>query len=262
MFQHTRTLLGAVACLALAACGGGGSGTSTASSGSGPSVKIINGVEVSQADMPQYVKVFKQDSEGAWSGCTGTMIASRAVLTAAHCVDGAQIVAVQTDGNDGPLFYAEQWFVGAEYGTSEDVSHADIAVVITALPVGRPTLPLLASRMPEPGEQILVVGFGVDDAESGEFGTLRAGLMTVADVTDEHVIVEYDGESSNVCFGDSGGPAVYFIKDGEQIVAAGIAGVVSAGTDPLCEPGDVTYYTNVQPFIDAILAIVPETGLI
>ena len=242
--------------LTVSACGGGGS----VSVQSGFSAKVLNGAEADQSELPQYVKVKTEASDGAYSGCTGTVIGAAAVLTAAHCVFSGHNLVVQTGDDNGPLFYPVKIFIGQSYdGVS---SRHDIAVIVTDRVIERPALPLLGSTRPVPGEEIMVVGFGVEDGEDGEYGTLRHGNMKLREVTPEQLVVVYDGEGSNVCFGDSGGPAIYFVTDASGNSAGpAVAGVVSGGTDPACGEGDTTYFTSVEPFISNILEIVPDASV-
>ena len=97
-------LKGAVLCLSLSvACGGGGGGTPTAPApptglpagsacgalgSAAPSLDILNGTACS-AEVSAVVLLNMRDKDGFGAGaCSGTVISQRAILTAAHCLDG------------------------------------------------------------------------------------------------------------------------------------------------------------------------------
>jgi secreted trypsin-like serine protease len=98
-----------IACLALLACGGSDSSTAN-NSELPPEIRIINGTEHGAADLPQFVKVLSQNSEGQVGGCTGTAISPKVIITATHCIIEAVAVLVQIGDSleNDPVFVPEK----------------------------------------------------------------------------------------------------------------------------------------------------------
>ena len=139
----------------------------------------------------------------------------------------------------------------------------DMAVVLTSQRIGRPALPIISSALPKPGEKVMLAGFGLEDPESGHYGTLRIGETEIYKVTYLHLITRFDGKNSNVCFGDSGGPLIQFVRDKSgRLIGMGIAGIVSSGTSAKCAIGDWAFFTVIQRYIDGILKIAPDVQLL
>ena len=82
----------------------------------------------------------------------------------------------------------------------------DVAIIQLAESVSHPTLPLALSEDTKAGDRFSIFGFGLD--EKGGRDVLRSGEAEVSSVTDQHIISNFNGEGSNSCSGDSGGPAV------------------------------------------------------
>lgn len=193
---------------------------------------------------------------GATPDCTGTLVAPRVVVTAAHCVD-----------NSPPEGF--QVFVGTDVDAAGEVVYVtdlephplydpvslenDLAVLVLAAPLPHPPAPLLASLDDAAvGRLARVVGFGADSS-TGVPGVKRTGAATITAVADASFDIA-PGPSMS-CHGDSGGP-VFLDVDGVEY----LAGVTSSG-DPAC----VSHGTNVrvdvhrdgflQPAIDAANAL-------
>lgn len=228
--------------------------------------RIINGDIAEQANLPQYVKVASSATGliGSFAGCTGTVIglSGRAVLTAAHCISGARYVAIQTGDQNGPIYWANEVYTAPGYIAPEFGGFNDLAIVITPESVQRPALPLLASTMVPQGENLMVIGFGVENASDGSFGILRVGNIRADIVTSDFIVSSFSANESSVCYGDSGGPLIYIIKDefGNPLVPS-LAGITSAGTSRSCN-GGLEYFTNISPLLPFILQIVPDASLV
>lgn len=242
--------------LSLIACG------SQNGSNSSIQTRIVNGSVVDPIASPQILKVVVNAEAPNQSLCTGTVIGSNSILTASHCVIGADRVAVEVDSVLIPASRVEL-FPGYVESPELNAIFNDLAVIQTATPLGKPALPILFGTPVVEGSRIGIYGFGLD--ENREFGILKSGSMTASLVTPNHLFADFDGKEANACNGDSGGPATAEILDESgQLVAVGIVGIVSSGRIPDCSAGDTTLFTNLQEpgVIEFLSSIVPDLAVI
>lgn len=203
---------------------------------------IINGTEVSEIDSP--VVLVLQKSGNGYFICTGSVIASREILTAAHCViKSAKSMGIIVAGK----------FVGVKrvrihpgYSHKKNgMLYNDVAILKLKKHIDAPRLNLLVSQMPPPQTHVSIIGYGLD--EFGDYGVLKGGITTVFEVVTNFLVTEFGSYSeSNTCQGDSGGPAIYTYIDQNNQSHSGIIGITSTGTEYDCGIGDNTFYTNIQ----------------
>jgi hypothetical protein len=217
------------------------------------STAIVNGADCSTDNSP-VVLLNMKDSTGLQSGaCTGTVIAPRAILTAAHCLQPPAASVLVFLGT-GPQQTASSFAAHPSWRESSP-SQFDVGVVLMPADIGRAPKPLLLSRDARAGETAVISGWGKDSG-SGTAATLRAGSATITAVTTLTIQTTSTTTASSVCQGDSGGPLLV-----QESGTWAIAGVISANSTLACSFGDNFYAAVRAPDnMNFILARVPDAA--
>jgi Trypsin len=148
--------------------------------------------------------------------CSGTVIAPRVVLTAAHCIEslalapGEVVIGASTRSAAARRIRIVETVVDPAWNAP---AH-DLALVLLAEDAG--VVPVrTADATVSIGGLVELVGYGLDDGE--QTGTRRAGTARVAEISATHVRVRPEPALS--CTGDSGGPALAVLDEVERVVA-------------------------------------------
>lgn len=230
--------------LMVSACGGGDGGDSAtlpsaaalcASAGAIP--KIFNGSDCANPTQSPVVQLVLQVG-GNGVTCSGVMLTPTRLLSAGHCFQSStqRAAAVVRDANGNAKFVnAKSWVVHPGYSQSDQGILNDVAVVTLSAAMPNPTMPLVVSSPSQKGNGVFLAGWGLPNSD------LAVGYALLSNVTELQLEVSFQGQLSNSCSGDSGGP-VYRPVGGRQ----GVVGLTSTGTATACGAADRALFTNTQ----------------
>jgi hypothetical protein len=155
--------------------------------------------------------------------CSAVVVAPDVVLTAAHCVTGADQhrVHFRDSGGEPVLIVPAAKSVHPGYDAKaieKRTRSIDLALVRLPSPLPAPfeTATLSVGR-PGKGDAVTVSGWGLSrEGEAKTTGTFRAaGLAVIEPYGPSQILLWLDGKGAGACQGDSGGP----IAAGENVVA-------------------------------------------
>jgi trypsin len=233
---------------------------------------VIGGSPASIAQFPALAYIEAGNKHHGFA-CSGTVVAPRVVLTAAHCAED-----IETGGFTKPGEYAVATNIanpkqasgenvfdvsGVHVFPSFDpgVIHGDAAVLILSRPTSATPLALAGpedAALYEGGAAVTVAGWGLTRAQNRQApANLRSATMAIQKPTTcqtktrgfykefspavQLCLLSPPANKSGTCFGDSGGPAIGQRADGTP-VELGVISIVG----PLCTPQAPNVLTRVD----------------
>jgi hypothetical protein len=181
--------------------------------------------------------------------CTGVVISAGLVLTAGHCVEGAEEGLVVRVGRDASTPRAVLAVSNVDRPSASDLAlltlEPDLPLEhdVSSIPVALAPFPLRRD-----GQLAVAAGYGV--TESLAWGERRFAFSTVTEGADGRIVTRATG-ASGACIGDSGGPLLWRDEAGRLRVF----GILSDG-DASCRGSDhfVDVVGQGLPAGDAITA--------
>lgn len=186
-------------------------------------------------------------SDGTWVTCSGTLIAPAVFLTAAHCDQGVERVAVTFDSDYDAATGTEHWgtwHADPAYTQRQNDPH-DLAVVVLDAPVAgiAPALLPAAGSLAglRVGTAFTAVGYGaqsvtIEQGPTFHYADVRyvaVGSLRAVNPSWLRISMNPATGDGGTCYGDSGGPN--FLGSSNVLAATTITG------DAMCRATNVVY---------------------
>lgn len=172
------------------------------------------------------------------SNCSGTAVTKRAIITAAHCLDG-RITSIKalTEGSE---YESTEFYAHPNYGLTKDTEINDVAVILLNEDIDTDIFPPIKDISLTARELGIIAGYGYDEYFNA--GELIAAPILIESFTNKAISIRYSNNNDfgNTCSGDSGGPLL-IKRDNEWR----LVGVTSNGVNTNCGAGDLSNFANL-----------------
>ncbi len=213
-------------------------------------VRILGGEPFDPSNSPVAL-ILGSNSKGQKYKCSGVLVGTQAVLTAAHCVipNFSLMITVAETETHATIAYVNGAF--DSYNNSISAASSDLALLILKDPVlSVEPIAVLNGLSVSKGLPFTVFGFGANESSAEvEFSSINNahyGLIEITASTDG-VFYSFVNNSASTCAGDSGGPAITQVGNHYALIGLTSRGTNLVNSEGNCElsQGGLSVFTDL-----------------
>lgn len=233
--------------------------------------RIFRGMNATKGQFPYFAQILtnattSNATQTRYIICGGSIISSKFILTAAHCVENFTSVFVTLgiynvdDFSTQQSYVAERTFVYENYNLTTGTNDIAIIRLIKKIKFNDDIKPIpLSCEIMAPGVWTQMTGRGKTRTVASEFPRYVqwTNLLTIPNDICEKAypkvnitsakVCTFGKQKQGTCMGDSGSILLRIINGTEAQI-----GVVNGGSTRGCEDGQITIFSRISYYIDWI----------